>query len=112
MGRLLIYGVFHGNLNYSYIPEDLYPQIIRRCYWPLLDMIDSMKIPFGLEFSAYSLETINRIDPAFVTRLRDMWGDGACEFVGCGYMQEIMPLIPLEVNKVNLVYGNQVYREL
>jgi hypothetical protein len=112
MSKLCLYAIFHGNLNFSYIPKDLYPQILDRCYWPLLQIVEEQKAPLGLEFSGYTLEVINSLDPTFVQRLRDLWREGACEFIGSGYVQAIMPLIPSRVNRENLHYGNAVYERL
>ena len=112
MNRLLLYTAFHANLSYSYIPEDLYPQILSQCYWPLLRIIDEKKVPLGLEFSGYTLEVINRLDPKFVEQLRELWDAGLCEVIGSGYVQSIMPLIPSAVNRQNLRLGNTVYQEL
>ena len=63
MGKLALYGVFHGNLNFSYIPADAYPQIIRNCYWPLLRISKDLEIPIGFEMSGYTLELVNNLDP-------------------------------------------------
>ena len=112
MGKLYLYSVFHANLNFSYIPKDFYPQIVRRCYWPLLRIVEEQQVPLGLEFSAYTLEVVNKLDPSFVQRLRKLWQDGACEVIGSGYVQSIMPLIPAQVNRENLQRGNAIYREL
>ena len=112
MSKLYLYGIFHGNLSFSYIPKDLYGQIIERCYWPLLEIIQKHRVPFGLELPAYTLKMINRIDPDWVLKLADLWDKGYCQFIGSGYIQSIMPLIPYEVNVKNLLYGNEVYRDL
>jgi len=112
MSKLFLYSVFHANLNFSYIPEDLYPQIIRRCYRPLLRIAEELDVPLGLEFSGYTLETINRLDPSFVKDLRRLWHKGGCEVIGSGYAQAIMPLIPARVNRENLRQGNGVYQAL
>lgn len=111
-GKLFLYTVFHANLNYSYVPSDLYPQILERCYWPLLRIIDDQKIPLGLEFSGLTLETINEIDPSFVSKLSELWEAGLCEVIGCGYVQAVMPLIPSRVNQKNLDIGNETYQRL
>ena len=112
MGKLCVYGVFHANLSFSYIPKDFYPQIVRRCYWPLLRIVEERNIPLGLEFNAYTLEVVNSLDPSFVARLRELWDRDVCEVIGAGYVQAIMPLIPARVNRENLRYGNEVYERL
>jgi hypothetical protein len=112
MGKLYLYAVFHGNLNFSYIPKDFYPQILRRCYWPLLRIIEEEQVPLGLEFSAHTLQVVNSLDHTFVERLSRLWEEGRCEFVGSGYVQSIMPLVPARVNRENLRQGNAVYHQL
>ena len=112
MSNLYLYAVFHGNLNFSYIPKDFYPQILRSCYWPLLDIIEETQVPLGLEFSGHTLQTLDALDHSFVTRLRSLWQEGLCEVVGSGYVQLIMPLIPARVNRENLQRGNSIYQEL
>ena len=112
MAKLYLYGIFHGNLSFSYIPKDLYGQIIDRCYWPLLEIIQKHNVPFGLELPAYTLQMINRIDPEWVRTLSDLWSKDYCQFIGSGYIQSIMPLIPYEANLKNLRYGNEVYQDL
>jgi len=112
MSKLYLYAAFHANLNFSYIAEDLYPQIVRNCYWPLLRLAEELGLPLGMEFSGYTLETINQIDPEFVRELTRVWNAGGCEVIGCGYTQSIMPLMPTKVNQENLKRGNRVYRDL
>lgn len=112
MGKLLLYAVFHANLDFSYIPRDLYRQVLHRCYWPVLRLVEEQEIPLGLEFSAHTLKTIHDLDSTFIKRLRKLWRDGACEVIGSGYVQAIMPLIPVRVNRENLRWGNTVYKEL
>ena len=112
MSKLYLYGIFHGNLSFSYIPTDLYGQIIERCYWPLLEIIQHQKVPFGIELPAFTLQMINRIDPRWVRKLAELWENGYCQFIGSGYIQSIMPLIPYEANLKNLHYGNEVYKNL
>jgi len=112
MGKLQLYGVFHANLDFSYVPRDVFPRVLRQCYWPLLRTVEDEGIPLGLELSAHTLEVVSQIDPAFVARLRTLWEDGACEVMGSGYVQAIMPLIPARVNRENLRWGNKVYEEI
>ena len=110
--KLCLYAVFHANLNFSYIPKDFYPQVLRRSYWPLLRIVEEQQVPLGLEMSGYTLQVVNRLDPMFVQGLRRLWREGACEVIGSGYVQAIMPLIPARVNRENLQLGNAVYEEL
>lgn len=112
MSRLDIYTVFHLNLAYSSIEEEQRPEVIRRCYWPLLRLAGELRLPFGIEMSAYTLETMHSIDPSWVEELRRLVREGTCEFIGSGYAQIIGPLVPAEVNAWNLRLGNEVYERV
>jgi hypothetical protein len=109
---LNLFTVFHLNLAYSSIEEEQRPHVIRDCYWPLLRLARQYHLPFGIEASAYTLESVAAIDLAWIDELRSLTADGPCEFVGSGYAQIIGPLVPAEVNSANLRFGNQAYQAL
>ena len=109
---LQLYSIFHLNIAYSSIEEEQRPEVIRRCYWPLLRLARKYDLPFGIEATGYTLETIAAIDPAWLSELRRLISEGHCEFIGSGYAQIIGPLVPAEVNAANLRLGNQVYEQL
>jgi len=112
MARLNLFTVFHLNLMYSSIEEEQSPEVIEKCYWPLLDLAREHHLPFGIEATGCTLREIARIDPEWINEMRSLVLEGVCEFVGSGYAQIIGPLVPAGVNAVNLRLGNQVYREL
>ena len=109
---LNFFTVFHLNLAYSSIEEEQRPQVIRDCYWPLLRLARQYSLPFGIEASAYTLESLAAIDRGWIDELRSLTANGPCEFIGSGYAQLIGPLVPAEVNSVNLRLGNQAYQAL
>jgi Glycosyl hydrolase family 57 len=109
---LSLFTVFHLNLAYSSIEEEQRPQVIQRCYWPLLRLARRYGLPLGIEASAYTLESVAEIDRSWIDELRALTADGPCEFVGSGYAQIIGPLVPAEVNAHNLRLGNEAYQEL
>ena len=109
---LHLFTVFHLNLAYSSIDEERRPEVVRNCYWPLLRLARRHGLPFGIEASAYTLESVAEIDRSWVDELRALTKEGPCEFVGSGYAQIIGPLVPADVNAHNLRLGNEVYREL
>jgi len=109
---LNLFTVFHLNLAYSSIEEEQRPQVIQRCYWPLLRLARRYGLPFGIEASAYTLEAVAGIDQKWIDELRALTTNGPCEFVGSGYAQIIGPLAPAEVNAANLRLGNAAYQEL
>ncbi|MFQ5421612.1 MAG: glycoside hydrolase family 57, partial [Anaerolineae bacterium] len=112
MPKLRLYTIFHLNLAYSSIEEEQRPEIVRRCYWPLLELATRLNVPIAVEASGYTLETINQIDSSWIAHLREAIQRGACEFIGSGYAQTIGPLVPAEVNAANLRLGNEVYERL
>jgi len=111
-GRLRLFVFFHLNLAYSSIEQDQRPEVVQRCYWPLLRLVRSLELPVGIEASAYTLECIRGIDPGWVTEFASLCSEGLCELVGSGYVQLIGPLVPPEVNAANLRLGNEAYERL
>ncbi len=112
MSRLHTYLIFHANLKYSSVPMEHYPLILDRCYWPLLEMAMTEHLKIGIEFSAFTLERIDREDGTFVKTLRQCWEQGIVDVIGSGYIQAAFPTIPVEVNARNLAIGNDIYRSL
>lgn len=112
MKKLYLFAVFHANLQFSSIPEDQYGVILDRCFWPVLELARDTDSKLGLEFPAYTLEVLHRLDPTFTAALADGWRGGRWEVVGSGYSQIIFPLVPAAVNQANLDWGQRVYREI
>lgn len=104
--------VFHGNLGYSSIPEGHYPEVIAKCYWPILSLLEKHGIPAGFEFPGRTLEIIEEKDPNFIKRFKVLMTNKRVEFIGSGYVQSIFPLIPAAVNLKNLFLGNEVYQQI
>lgn len=109
---LKLLAIFHLNLAYSSIEEEQRPEVIRRCYWPLLRLAREYSLPLGIEASGYTLEVAAAIDPHWVEELRRLAVEGPCEFIGSGYAQIIGPLVPAEVNAANLRLGHLAYEKL
>ena len=109
---MLLYSVFHLNLAFSSIEEEQRPEVIHRCYWPLLRLIEKQRIPIGIEASGYTLECIATLDPSWLAALRELCAEGLVEFVGSGYSQLIGPLVPAEVNQANQRIGQETYERL
>ncbi len=108
---LHLYTIFHCNLAFSSIPKEHYPAVVRSCYWPLLSLSEK-GYPIAIEMPAWTLLEVEKIDPKFIKRLKSLWNNGQCEFVGSGYSQAIFPLIPADVNAWNLRIGNSYYEKL
>ncbi len=109
---LQLFAIFHLNLAYSSIEEAQRPDVLRRCYWPLLRLAERTGAPIGVEASGFTLEAAAAIDPSWLEALRALVASGRCEFVGSGYAQIIGPLVPAAVNAANQRIGQQTYERL
>jgi Glycosyl hydrolase family 57 len=109
-GTLRLFAFFHLNIAYSSIEEEQRAEVIRRCYWPLLELAEKCG-PIGVEASGFTLEEIAARDPVWITELKRLIAAGRVEFIGCGYSQMIGPLVPWRVTEANLAIGNDVYKK-
>ncbi len=108
---LLLYTVFHANLDFSALPDVDVPMVLERCYWPLLRFAEESDLPIGLEMPARTLERLAVEDSEWLKKLCDLAARGRIEVVGSGYAQVIGPLVPSDVNRSNLRRGLERYRE-
>jgi hypothetical protein len=106
------YKIFHGNLAFSAVEESALPEVIDKCYLPLLHFIQQSKTPIGIELSGYSLEKIKHYRPQWISQFKALHQQGLVELIGSGYMQIIGPLVPYQVNLQNQVIGLTVYQEI
>ncbi|MFH1995819.1 MAG: glycoside hydrolase family 57, partial [Candidatus Omnitrophota bacterium] len=88
-----MYTIFHCNIFYSSIPEEKRKDVIRKCYWPILELAEARNVPIGVEISGCSLEVVTRLDPAWIKKFKKLLRGNACELIGSGYMQIIGPLV-------------------
>jgi hypothetical protein len=110
-GTLRLFAVFHLNLAFSSIEEEQRDAVIARCYWPLLHFAERHG-PIGIEATGYTLEEIEKRDPDWIVKARDLIGQERVEFIGSGYAQVIAPLVPAHVTENNLAIGNTCYERL
>ncbi len=73
---LNLYTFFHLNLVYSSIEEEKRVEVIEKCYWPLLRLVENTNLPIGIELTGYSLEQILDIAPGWVRKLRELITSG------------------------------------
>jgi len=108
---LRLFALFHLNLAFSSIEEEQRNDVIRRCYWPLLDLALAHG-PIGLEITGFTLEEISARDPEWCGRARALIAKGHIELIGSGYAQIIGPLVPALVTEANLRIGSDIYQRL
>lgn len=103
--------IFHLNLAFSSIKTEARPEVIRKCYWPLLRLAESTGITIGIELTSWTLRQIELLDPMWVKRFRQLLQSKRCEVIGSGWSQIIGPLVPYEVNFWNQKLGMDAYQE-
>ena len=96
---------------FSSIETDKRSEVIKQCYWPLLQMAED-GFTISIEATAITLEVINDIDPEWIATLRQLIAQGKIEFIGSGYSQIIAPIVPEMVNVMNLRIGALIYEQL
>lgn len=106
-----IYAIFHLNLAFSSVDVASHNDIIQRCYWPLLNIIETHNIPLGIELTAYTLECIHKLDEKWVSTFQRLLKEKRCELLASGDSQIIGPLVPYEVNVKNFQLGQRSYHE-
>ena len=99
--------MFHGNLNYSSISPKIYDTIIDSCYWPILDVIKEYKFKSGIEFPLNTILQIEKIDPLFLEELKKLNNKKELEIICSSKEQVVFPLVPKDVNQVNLDSGKE-----
>ena len=108
---LHLFAFFHLNIAFSSIEEEQRGEVIKRCYWPLLDLAANQG-PIGIEVTGFTLEEIARLDPEWIGRARALIACGKVELIGSGYAQMIGPLVPARVTQENLKIGDEIYHRL
>lgn len=106
------YLLFHLNLAFSSIKTELRPQVIEKCYWPLLRLVEQRDMPIGIELTGWTLQQIATQDPQWVRKFAELLKAGRCELIGSGWTQMIGPLAPFDANRWNQRLGLEAYRRL
>ncbi len=104
--------LFHLNLAFSSLPAERRPEIVERCYWPMLELARRTPFPIAFEAPGWTLEQLAEIDPPWIAAARELIEAGRAELVGSSFAQCAAPLLPAEVNRWNLRLGLDVYERL
>ena len=107
-----LYSIFHINCSFSSIDEKEIPILIKKSYWPLLNLIQENNFNIGIECSGSSLEKIYKHDKKWVYKFRDLIKNKKCELIGSGLQQIISPSCPEKITKINLQIGLEIYKRL
>ena len=104
------YLVFHLNLAFSSIKAASRPEVIQKCYWPLLKLAENTQIPLGIELTGWTLQQIQLLDNPWVDYLKTLIQQQRVELIGSGWSQLIGPLVPYRVNRWNQQLGLDAYQ--
>lgn len=106
-----LYSIFHINCSFSSIDEKEIPLLIKKSYWPLLNLIEENNFNIGIECSGSSLEKIYKYDKKWIFKFRELIKKKKCELIGSGFQQIISPSCPEKITKLNLQIGLDIYKK-
>ena len=76
--------------NFDYVIEEAY----KKSYKPFIDtVIDAKNFRFGIHFSGYLMQYIERKHPEFIEKLRYLVGQKRCEIISGGLYEPVLPLL-------------------
>jgi hypothetical protein len=111
MNSIKYSAIFYINMMYSALGNEDRFEVINKCYWPLLELVEK-GLKTGIQVSGLSLEIINEIDPLWINTFKDLLKQNKCELIGNGYSQVIAPLVPGDLNSINQKIGKTIYQKL
>src|SRR6056300_1126 len=110
--KKFVYLFFHLNLFFSSLQENKRKEVIKRCYWPLLNLIDKSDFNIGIEITGWTLKEINKLDQKWIIFFKKLLKQNKTYLIGSSYTQAIFPLIPYKVNIFNIKHGKQIYKKI
>ena len=103
----------HLNLNRGPLEVAERRGIVAQRYGPLLELVEREGwLRLALAASGHTLERIERLDRAWIARLRELVAARRIAFVGSGDTQLVGPLVPAAVNRWNQALGRETYQRL
>lgn len=105
--------IFHANLNYAYLEEHKYEEVIHASYETILDVF-TQKFPqakFVFEASGFTIEQMAKRTPKVLRKLIKACERGQCEFMGAPYAHPIMANVPEEDGRWSNYFSMQTYQK-
>jgi hypothetical protein len=105
--------IFHANLNYAYLEDHKYEQVIRASYETIIDTFRK-KAPgaqYVFEASGFTIEEMAKRTPDVLQKLKDAIASGQCEFMGAPYAHPIMANIPEEDGRWSNIFSMRTYEK-
>jgi hypothetical protein len=110
--KSFVYLFFHLNLFFSSLPKSKRKEVINKCYWPLLNLINDSDFNIGIEITGWTLNEIKNIDNKWIIFFKKLLKEKKTYLIGSSYTQAIFPLIPHDINNFNIKYGKQIYKKI
>tara|TARA_E500000178_G_C17008217_1_gene749256 strand:+ start:181 stop:2133 length:1953 start_codon:yes stop_codon:yes gene_type:complete len=107
-----LYSLFHLNTSFSSVEKKDQKKLLKKCYWPLLNIIEDNDFKIAIELGGKTLQEINSLDKKWVLKFKNLLDEKKCELIGSGFSQIIGPIVPVEITKKNLEIGNQIYKKI
>ncbi|MEI6602364.1 MAG: hypothetical protein WCL54_02640 [Clostridia bacterium] len=105
--------LFHANLNYAFLEEYKYEQVIRASYETIFDVFRE-KAPdckYVFEASGFTIKEMAEKTPDVLQKLIDACKSGQCEFMGAPYAHPIMANVPQEDGYWSNYFSMQTYEK-
>ena len=105
--------IFHANLNYAYLEDNKYEQVIRASYETIIDTFRE-KCPdakYVFEASGFTIDEIAKRTPDVLIKLKNAIASGQCEFMGAPYAHPIMANIPEEDGRWSNIFSMKTYEK-
>jgi len=105
--------LFHANLNYAFLDDKKYEQVIRASYETIFDTFKevSPKSKYVFEASGYTIKEMAERTPDVLEKLKDAIKRGQCEFMGAPYSHPIMANIPEEDGYWSNYFAMQTFQK-
>jgi len=105
--------IFHANLNYAFLEERKYEQVIRASYETIIDTFRE-KCPsarYVFEASGFTVDQMAEKTPDVLEKLKAAIVSGQCEFMGAPYAHPIMANIPEEDGYWSCEFAQRSYEK-
>ena len=67
-----LYSLFHLNTSFSSVEKIEQKTLIKKCYWPLLKLIEFNDFKIAIELSGKTLQEIYALDRTWVKKFRTL----------------------------------------
>ena len=94
IGGAVLVCLFHLNLAFSSLPAERRPEIVERCYWPMLELARRRRSRSRSRRRGGRSSRSPRSTPTWIAAARELIEAGRAELVGSSYAQCAAPLLP------------------